>query len=48
MDYVLRGADGLPLAVVEAKRTTKSALEGQEQARRYADALEAQFARRPL
>ena len=48
VDYVLWGADGLPLAVVEAKRTTKSALEGQEQARRYADALEAQFARRPL
>lgn len=48
VDYVLWGADGLPLAVVEAKRTTKSALEGQEQARRYADVLEAQFARRPL
>lgn len=48
VDYVLWGADGQPLAVVEAKRTTKSALEGQEQARRYADALQEQFGRRPL
>ncbi|MEI5004017.1 MULTISPECIES: DEAD/DEAH box helicase family protein [Micrococcus] len=48
VDYVLWGADGLPLAVLEAKRTTRSPHEGQEQARRYADALEAQYGRRPL
>lgn len=48
VDYVLWGADGLPLAVVEAKRTTKSAQIGQEQARLYADCLERQFGRRPV
>ncbi len=47
-DYVLWGADGLPLAVVEAKRTTKSAPTGQQQALLYADALEAEFGRRPV
>ena len=40
-DYVLWGADGRPLAVVEAKRTRKSPGEGQQQAKLYADALEA-------
>lgn len=35
-DYVLLGADGYPLAVVEAKKTSKDARIGQEQARQYA------------
>ncbi|GAB3753500.1 DEAD/DEAH box helicase family protein [Yimella radicis] len=48
VDYVLWGADGRPLAVVEAKRTTKSAHIGQQQAKLYADCLEAQFGRRPV
>ncbi|WP_040282181.1 DEAD/DEAH box helicase family protein [Tessaracoccus massiliensis] len=48
VDYVLWGADGRPLAVVEAKRTAKSAEVGREQARLYADRLEAQFGRRPV
>jgi type I restriction enzyme, R subunit len=48
VDYVLWGADGLPLAVVEAKRTTKSAQIGQQQARLYADCLEAESGRRPV
>jgi len=48
VDYVLWGADGLPLAVVEAKRTTKSAQVGQQQAKLYADCLEAEFDRRPV
>ncbi|KNX38272.1 DEAD/DEAH box helicase family protein [Luteipulveratus halotolerans] len=48
VDYVLWGADGLPLAVVEAKRTTKSAQIGQHQAKLYADRLEAEFGRRPV
>ena len=48
VDYVLWGADGLPLAVVEAKRTTKSPQLGQQQAKLYADRLEAQFGRRPV
>ncbi len=48
IDYVLWGADGLPLAVVEAKRTTKSPQVGQHQAKLYADCLERQFGRRPV
>jgi type I restriction enzyme R subunit len=47
-DYVLWGADGLPLAVVEAKRAKKSAAIGQQQATLYADALEREFGRRPV
>ncbi len=42
------GCDALPLAVVEAKRTTKSAQVGQQQAKLYADCLEAEFGRRPV
>jgi len=48
VDYVLWGADALPLAVVEAKRTTKSPQVGQQQAKLYADCLEAEFGRRPV
>ena len=47
-DYVLWGDDGLPLAVVEAKRTKKDANVGQQQAKLYADALERQFEQRPV
>jgi len=36
-DYVLLGSDGYPLAVVEAKKTSKDARIGQEQARQYAE-----------
>ena len=39
VDYVLWGKDGKPLAVVEAKRTTRSAKEGKRQAELYADCL---------
>jgi type I restriction enzyme R subunit len=48
VDYVLWGDDGRPLAVVEAKRTKKSAQVGQQQAKLYADCLEKQFGRRPV
>ncbi|MFB8146501.1 DEAD/DEAH box helicase family protein [Microbacterium sp. NPDC056003] len=48
VDYVLWGDDGKPLAVVEAKRTTKSAKEGRLQAEIYADALERDFGQRPV
>ena len=48
VDYVLWGDDGKPLAVVEAKRTKKDARVGQQQAKLYADCLEAQYGRRPL
>ncbi|GAB4017518.1 DEAD/DEAH box helicase family protein [Spirosoma koreense] len=47
-DYILWGADGLPLAVVEAKRATADWDKGQQQAVRYADALEERYGRRPL
>ncbi len=36
-DYALLGDDGYPLAVVEAKKTSKDARIGQEQARQYAE-----------
>jgi type I restriction enzyme, R subunit len=48
IDYVLWDDDGKPLGLVEAKATMHSALEGQEQARQYADALESKFGRRPV
>ena len=48
VDYVLWGLDGLPLAVVEAKRTRKDPHAGQQQAKLYADALERQYGQRPL
>ncbi len=47
-DYVLWGADGLPLAVVEAKRTRRSPSDGQQQAKLYADALEQMHGSRPV
>ncbi|KQB56012.1 MULTISPECIES: DEAD/DEAH box helicase family protein [Acidovorax] len=48
VDYVLWGDDGLPLALVEAKRTKKDAKVGQQQAKLYADCLEAQYGQRPV
>lgn len=47
-DYVLKGRDGRPLAVIEAKRTTRDPQEGLQQARLYADCLESQFGYKPL
>lgn len=48
VDYVLWGEDGKPLAVIEAKRARKDPREGKEQAKLYADCLEAQFGQRPI
>ncbi len=48
VDYVLFGKDGLPLAVVEAKRTGKDPNIGRKQAVLYADCLERKFGRRPM
>jgi len=48
IDYVLWGDDGKPLGLVEAKRTKKSAEIGQQQAKLYADCLEAQYGQRPV
>ena len=47
-DYVLFGKDGLPLAVVEAKRTSRDPNDGRKQASLYADSLERKFHRRPM
>ena len=48
VDYVLFGKDGMPLAVVEAKRTSKNPNAGRKQAMLYADCLEQKFGRRPM
>lgn len=48
IDYLLLGKDGRPLAILEAKRTSKSAQKGKQQARLYADCLQAEFGYRPL
>jgi type I restriction enzyme, R subunit len=39
-DYALLGDDGYPLAIVEAKKTSKDARVGQEQARQYAENIQ--------
>lgn len=48
VDYVLFGKDGLPLAVIEAKRSSKDPNIGRKQAVLYADCLERKFGRRPM
>ncbi|WP_426716270.1 DEAD/DEAH box helicase family protein [Corynebacterium auriscanis] len=48
VDYVLWDDDGLPLAVVEAKRSGASLTDGAVQARLYADCLETKHGRRPI
>ncbi len=47
-DYVLFGADGKPLAVVEAKRTSIDPIKGRHQAELYADCLERKYGVRPV
>lgn len=47
-DYVLFGKDGLPLAVIEAKKTERDPNVGRRQAVLYADALAKMFGRRPM
>ena len=42
-DYVLFGRDGLPLAVVEAEKTSRDPNVGRKQAVLYADCLEKRF-----
>lgn len=48
VDYVLFGSNGKPLAVVEAKRTSKSPEIGKHQATLYADCLEKRYGVRPV
>lgn len=47
-DYVLYGQNGLPLAVVEAKRTQVDPNIGEQQAKLYADLLEKKTGQRPF
>ncbi len=47
-DYVLFSSNGLPLAVIEAKRTSISPVKGKHQAELYADCLEKQYGLRPV
>jgi type I restriction enzyme R subunit len=44
-DYILLDSAGAPLAVVEAKRTSKDPLVGQKQAEEYADDIRSQTGR---
>ncbi|WP_055426448.1 DEAD/DEAH box helicase family protein [Bifidobacterium aesculapii] len=48
IDYVLNGRDGRPIAVIEAKRTSRDPREGLTQALEYADCLEREYGYRPL
>jgi type I restriction enzyme R subunit len=48
VDYVLWGDDGKPLGLVEAKRTRRSPKAGEQQAKLYADCLEAMYGQRPI
>ena len=48
VDYVLWGENGLPLAVIEAKKTTVDPFVGQQQAKLYADCLQSMKGQRPV
>ena len=48
VDYVLYGNNGRPLAVVEAKRSSRDVNDGSHQAKLYADCLHNQYHQRPL
>jgi type I restriction enzyme R subunit len=43
-DYVLQYSDGLPIAVIEAKRSRRDPADGFEQVKRYAELLDVPFA----
>ena len=47
-DYVLWGDNGLPLAVIEAKRTMTNPRKGKHQAELYANCLEVMHGQRPV
>ncbi|MBY0405891.1 MAG: DEAD/DEAH box helicase family protein [Cyanobacteria bacterium] len=47
-DYVLMGSNGKPIAVIEAKNTSRSAEDGQAQAKLYADGIEKETGQRPF
>src|ERR1700683_4674235 len=43
-DYVLQYSDGVPIAVIEAKRSRRDPADGFEQVKRYAQLLDVPFA----
>jgi len=47
-DYVLLGSDGKPIAIVEAKRSSRDELAGKRQAADYADVIRAEFGSDPF
>ena len=48
VDYLLKGRDGKPVAIVEAKRDARDPLEGKRQAEEYADHINALYHVRPF
>ncbi len=48
VDYVLYGDDGIPLAIIEAKRTCTDVSKGRQQAKLYADLIEQKYKQRPV
>ena len=48
VDYVLFDDSHHPLAVIEAKRVTRDAVEGRKQAKEYAEALNSVYGRMPV
>lgn len=48
VDYVLFGRNGVPLALIEAKKTSKEVSDGEYQATLYADCLEKKYGVRPV
>lgn len=47
-DYVLWDDNGMPLAVIEAKKASREPSDGKAQAKYYADGLEEQYKQRPV
>jgi type I restriction enzyme R subunit len=47
-DYALLGRDGRPIAIVEAKHSSRDAIEGKRQAAEYSDELKKQFGYDPF
>lgn len=47
-DYVLLGSDGKPIAVVEAKRSSRDEIAGKRQAADYAEIIKAKFGHDPF
>ncbi|WP_257970698.1 type I restriction endonuclease subunit R [Vibrio parahaemolyticus] len=47
-DYVLLGSDGNPIALVEAKRSSRDEIAGKRQAADYADAIKTKFGNDPF